>query len=297
MVAGKLPPGATSPRSLGTCHVEISGVALQLYTVRRSSPRRTSRSPLRRWARIGFTAVELAGYGEPEVGPGRCERSSTDAASGPSPVTRPWICWRRTPTGSWMTTTPWVTRTWSFHNLAEDRRETAAGWSARGRDAELQIARLVQPRDFQLAYHNHAFEFHPLPEGKRGSDILWENTDSGPYVRSELDTFWVKHGGEDPAALHPQAWAAGCCCCTPRTWPWAKNIALPPSGPGCSISPPSSGSVRRVKECNGPSWNRTPHTTRRRSMLPARKSLENLRKLGLTRTTAALGSTTVENSM
>jgi sugar phosphate isomerase/epimerase len=51
----------------------------------------------------------------------------------------------------------------------------------------------------QLAYHNHAFEFTRLPSGEYAYDVLMEMTDP-ELVKIELDTYWVKKGGEDPAA-------------------------------------------------------------------------------------------------
>lgn len=50
---------------------------------------------------------------------------------------------------------------------------------------------------FLLAYHNHAFEFAPLPgTADVGMDLLLRETDPGA-VRFEVDTFWVERGGRD----------------------------------------------------------------------------------------------------
>ncbi|MDF1861390.1 MAG: sugar phosphate isomerase/epimerase [Verrucomicrobiales bacterium] len=51
----------------------------------------------------------------------------------------------------------------------------------------------------QLCYHNHAFEFQPMEGGKCGYDILIE--EFAPEMQFEIDTFWVKVGGVDPAEL------------------------------------------------------------------------------------------------
>ncbi len=48
-----------------------------------------------------------------------------------------------------------------------------------------------------LAYHNHDFEFTKLGE-KYALDILYE-TVSADLLQAELDTCWVRVGGEDPA--------------------------------------------------------------------------------------------------
>jgi len=51
----------------------------------------------------------------------------------------------------------------------------------------------------QLAYHNHNFEFEPKEGAKSGYDIFIE--EFGPEMQFEVDVFWVKAGGVDPAAL------------------------------------------------------------------------------------------------
>lgn len=51
----------------------------------------------------------------------------------------------------------------------------------------------------QLSYHNHNFEFKPLEGGKSGFDVFME--DFSPDMKFELDLFWVKVGGQDPAAV------------------------------------------------------------------------------------------------
>jgi sugar phosphate isomerase/epimerase len=49
-----------------------------------------------------------------------------------------------------------------------------------------------------FSYHNHSFEF--VRFGKHsGLELLYGETDAR-YVQAELDTYWVQHGGADPAA-------------------------------------------------------------------------------------------------
>jgi sugar phosphate isomerase/epimerase len=48
-----------------------------------------------------------------------------------------------------------------------------------------------------FSYHNHSFEF--VRFGKRtGLDLLYEESDPR-YLQAELDTYWIQHGGGDPA--------------------------------------------------------------------------------------------------
>ena len=47
-----------------------------------------------------------------------------------------------------------------------------------------------------VGYHNHEFEFEPLPGGECGWDILFKRTE----LSCEMDTCWVAVGGRDPVA-------------------------------------------------------------------------------------------------
>jgi sugar phosphate isomerase/epimerase len=59
------------------------------------------------------------------------------------------------------------------------------------------IATAMKSDGLQLCYHNHSFEFQKF-DGKYGLDIFYENSDPN-LVLAEIDTYWVQHGGEDPA--------------------------------------------------------------------------------------------------
>jgi len=48
-----------------------------------------------------------------------------------------------------------------------------------------------------LVYHNHSEEFKKL-DGKLILDMIFDNTDPG-NVQFEIDTYWIQHGGGDPA--------------------------------------------------------------------------------------------------
>jgi len=61
-------------------------------------------------------------------------------------------------------------------------------------DRLMRLASAVRSDGFEVLYHNHAFEFHPLADGSRGMDILLANTQPG-LVRFEFDTYWLEKGG------------------------------------------------------------------------------------------------------
>jgi sugar phosphate isomerase/epimerase len=170
------------------------GTALQLYTVRELTAKNFA-AAIEEVAQIGFKAVELAGFGS--LRSAREVRKVLDS-NGVRAISSHTALdlLEKDPNRVMDDNDALGNKNLVVPYLAEDRREDAAGWR-KVADVLTRIARTVQARGFQLAYHNHAFEFVPMEDGKRGIDILWENTDPA-LVRSELDTFWVKHGGEDP---------------------------------------------------------------------------------------------------
>ena len=80
---------------------------------------------------------------------------------------------------------------------AEERENTPAYWRqlgeklARGADA-------ASPHGLQVAWHNHDFEFVPLPDGSRPIDHIFAV--GGPGVKFEIDCGWIVRAGADPAA-------------------------------------------------------------------------------------------------
>jgi len=49
-----------------------------------------------------------------------------------------------------------------------------------------------------FSYHNHSFEL--VKYGNRtGLDIIYDDSDPR-YLQAEIDTYWIQHGGADPAA-------------------------------------------------------------------------------------------------
>lgn len=88
---------------------------------------------------------------------------------------------------------PWIVCPW----MPEERRQNATGWREAA-EALTAIGSKVREAGLQLCYHNHSFEFETF-DGKTGFDIFYEAADA-ELVKAEIDTYWVQHGGEDPAA-------------------------------------------------------------------------------------------------
>jgi sugar phosphate isomerase/epimerase len=81
----------------------------------------------------------------------------------------------------------------------QERPKDAAGFAAFGQTLN-KAGEQIKKAGLQLCYHNHAFEFATLPEGKRALDVMLAAADPA-LVRLELDVFWVSVAGADPVAL------------------------------------------------------------------------------------------------
>ena len=169
-------------------------LACQLYTVRDLVQRDFAGAALE-VARIGYRAVELAGFGNLER-PSQVREVLDDlglAVAGSHTTIEPLerdldaVLDANEILGS-----PAVVL--SF--LPEPRRKDAAGWKSSAALLD-RIGRSCRARGIELAYHHHHFEFQKL-DGQYGLELLWQNSDPA-NVKAELDTFWIRYGGEDPA--------------------------------------------------------------------------------------------------
>jgi len=75
-----------------------------------------------------------------------------------------------------------------------DRPTDAAGWAAYGAGLR-DVAKVMADAGLTLAYHNHDFEFQPLPDGTLPMDILVGAADG---VQVEYDVAWAVRAGADP---------------------------------------------------------------------------------------------------
>lgn len=79
---------------------------------------------------------------------------------------------------------------------AEYRKEGKDGFKRFAQEAS-EVARRFAEAGLVFVYHNHSFEFQKF-DGKTGLEILYEESDPQVFF-SEIDTYWVQHGGGDPA--------------------------------------------------------------------------------------------------
>jgi len=91
---------------------------------------------------------------------------------------------------------------WSCQHVAvgampETYRQSEEGFRRFAAEAN-EMGRRLSQAGLTFSYHNHSFEL--IRFGKRtGLDLIYDETDPR-YLKAELDTYWIQHGGGDPAA-------------------------------------------------------------------------------------------------
>lgn len=79
----------------------------------------------------------------------------------------------------------------------QERQGTPDYWQSLG-DKLGRGAEAAAPHGLKVAWHNHDFEYLPLPDGSRPIDHILQA--SGPDVWFEIDCGWITRAGADPAA-------------------------------------------------------------------------------------------------
>lgn len=169
-------------------------IALQLYTVRDSSQRDFART-VERVAAIGYTGVETAGF--PNTSPEAAARLFADlgltvcGAHSPLPLggernrvieTMQALTCKRLVL-AWMPPESFTTRA-GVEAVCAQLNEANAVARANG---------------FSLGYHNHWFEFENRIDGE--SAHAWMARLCDPDIFFEIDTYWAKTAGDDPARV------------------------------------------------------------------------------------------------
>lgn len=169
-------------------------LALQMYTVRDDAARDLA-ATLAQIKRIGYAGVELAGFYNHSVAEVRqmldeyglvaygthtalevCE-SSIDQVIADHRVL-----------GCQYVAIPY---------LADKRRQSMADYEALAESLNT-IGKKLSDAGLTLCYHNHAFEFETFGGEIAALDVLFSRSNP-EFVKVELDTFWVKKAGIDPA--------------------------------------------------------------------------------------------------
>lgn len=169
-------------------------IAVQLYTVRDlldANPVKT----LAAVREIGYTRVELAGLGSHSASQMKAmldDEGLTPVAMH-SPIQELEGALNRAidavkTLGIAHLVCPW---------LPDDRRPDEAGWKQCAESLN-RIGEQCRAQGVRLSYHNHSFEFVRCGD-RYGLDLLFDESDPA-NLAAELDTYWIRDGGEDPAA-------------------------------------------------------------------------------------------------
>ena len=170
-------------------------LAVQLYTLREACERDFA-AAVRDVARVGYRAVETAGYGNLKTA-GEARKALDDAGLSVAGMHVPIEACEASmgrvlddanAMGTTVVIVPW---------LEESQRTSAADWRRVGESLS-RFAQAANARGIELAYHNHSFEFERF-EGKTAMQILFDCASSD--VKAELDVYWLAHGGEDPVGF------------------------------------------------------------------------------------------------
>lgn len=89
----------------------------------------------------------------------------------------------------------WSCRYSAIGGLPADYRNRE-GYHRFAREAS-EVARKLAGEGLVFGYHNHAFELEKY-DGRTGLSILYDESDPEAFT-SEIDTYWIQHGGGDPA--------------------------------------------------------------------------------------------------
>jgi sugar phosphate isomerase/epimerase len=167
-------------------------IALQLYSLRETAADDLA-GVLKRVAHAGFRGVEFAGFyghGAEEVRKIMDDLGMTTCSvhgAFPSEETVAGI----------VETAQALGFTRHVAGFGADRFATRDHVLAAAEQAQ-KAAELLKPHGLTFGYHNHWWEFEGGIDGMSPHALFMQNA---PDVFAEIDTYWVKVGGADPAAV------------------------------------------------------------------------------------------------
>ncbi len=175
----------------------LDRIGVQLYTVR-AAMESDFGSTLAQVAAIGYKEVEFAGYfgHSPEQLRATLDKLGLTAPSGHVNYATVQMMWPQTldaahTLGHKFLVCPWID---------EKQRQEPGGYQ-RAADLFNKAGDASRKAGIQFCYHNHSFEFEPLPSlgGQLPYDFLLAALDP-KLVNMELDLCWITVGGRDPLA-------------------------------------------------------------------------------------------------
>ncbi len=190
--------GATPAPAAGTspmgAPVKLQRIGLQLYTIRGEAEKDLD-GALARVAKIGYDDVEFAGYygHAPADVHAMLDRHRLLAPAAHVPLQR-----LRTELDKVLEEARVVGHRYIVCPYIDEKERTPDGFA----DVAVALNRAgaaLRAQGLTLAYHNHDFEFTPLPDGRKPYDVLLNLTEPD-VVDMEMDLFWATKGGADPLA-------------------------------------------------------------------------------------------------
>ena len=172
-----------------------SAIAAQLYTVREF----TKTSPdiaktIRRVKNIGYDAVQISALGPIETA--ELKRILDGEGVVCCATHEPWEAVRERPDEVIERHHVLACKYTALGGMPKSY-QTEAGYRAFAQEASA-AARRLRAGGLAWAYHNHSFEFEKFG-GKPALELLYDLSDPEVFL-AEIDTYWVQHGGGDPAA-------------------------------------------------------------------------------------------------
>lgn len=185
---------AASAHAAGTSAlVRVSG--LGLFTVR-DEMQKSVEATLAHVAKIGYKEVEFAGYFNKTPKEIAAILKANGLTSPSVHVPLDMLRGKMNEVIEAATTIghKWIVCPW----IGEDDRKSADDWRKVAGDVN-KAAEAAKKAGLLTAYHNHDFEFKPLP-GTNGMSILLAEFDP-KLVNLEMDLYWMTKAGQDPIAF------------------------------------------------------------------------------------------------
>ena len=173
----------------------MSVIAAQLYTVREfmKTPADMAKS-LKKVKDLGYDAVQLSGHGP--ISDEEMKKMVDDAGLIVCATHTSYQLMRDEPQKVIDQHKLWGCKHPAIGGLPGEYRN-AEGFPKFAKEASEVAAKLAEA-GMIFSYHNHSFELEKFGD-RTGLQILYEDSDP-KYFNSEIDTYWVQHGGGDSAA-------------------------------------------------------------------------------------------------
>ena len=168
-------------------------IAIQLYTVR-DAAEADFEGTLRGIKAMGYEGVEFAGlYGN---SPAKIKALCEEIGLKPISAHVPYYDMIADPKGILSDYAEIGCEYVAIPYLTEECRPGTDGFAKVVENAAM-LGKLAKELGMTLLYHNHDFEFEKI-DGKYALEVLYD-TVPADILQTELDTCWVRVGGEDPA--------------------------------------------------------------------------------------------------